>query len=262
MKSTFLVLATVWLLAVRGPGLRGQTRQEIQGKQPLYTPGNPNSNRPFPPGQYTLHPDLSEPVGSLNQLILMSRLIVDGTVITILPTIVRNPNVPGEVETDSIISVHQAISGKAPPGGQILLHEQGGQQGQWQISVAGDPLVQVGEHYILFLAPTAPGNIPNSEGILPDASAVPRYFPIGYANGKAGVNSNGVVQFVAGAIPALHTCDSLDVTSFTGILNDRIAALLPTPLPYPAGVTPLVAQGNSIFPPGVKPLPSPPAGCK
>jgi hypothetical protein len=70
----------------------------------------------------------SEPVVSLDQLIRMARLIVDVDVSRLMPAIVRNAEMAGEVETDAMVTVREVLAGKAPGPGQILLVEDGGRQ--------------------------------------------------------------------------------------------------------------------------------------
>jgi hypothetical protein len=183
----------------------------------------------------------------------MAQLIAEGTIISSLPTIDRDPNSPAGVETDSLVSISQVILGKAPGGGQIVLVEDGGSKGTRVISVAGDPLVKPGEQYILFLAPDPRTQVPNSVGILP--SSVPRYYPVGYANGKALITATGTLQFATGAIAALHQYDNLGITPFISTLKSCVAALFPPAPPYPKGGAALAPPNNSIFvPPGPKPL--------
>jgi hypothetical protein len=169
-------------------------------------------------------------------------------VTTALPPINENPADPGAVETGSLVTVNNVLFGSAPNASQILLLERGGKQGSWLISTAGDPLVQPGERYILFLHPDARKSIPNSVGIIPDSSVVPRYEVVGYANGKARIDANQKIQFPSGAIPSLLQYNNGDLNTFTAGLKGKIGSMFPTPLPYPSGVTPLSAPPHTIFP--------------
>lgn len=243
--NSFSTTAALALLTAVAPCVNAQTNPGP------YTPVNPRGT--IPRGTYVIQPHPAEPVTSFEQLIRMAQLIAEATVISSLPTINRDPNSPVGVETDSTVSIGQVILGKAPGGGQIVLVEDGGAKGSSVISVAGDPLVKPGEQYILFLDPDPRTQVPNSVGILP--SSVPRYYPVGYGNGKALITSGGTIQFAAGAISALHQYDNMGITSFISTLKSCVAALSPPAPPYPTGVAPLAPPKNSIFvPPGPKPL--------
>jgi hypothetical protein len=200
-----------------------------------------------PPGQYVISPHSAEPVGSLDDLIKRSQVIVDGSVIDVLPSVNRNPDLLGEVETAAIISINSVIKGKAPARGQILLVEAGGKQGKWSVTVKGNPGVQPGERYILFLGQDTRQSIPNAS-VLPDPNTTPRYYGLDYANGKARIDSYGLVQFAAGAPILGAQFGGQALASFLVQLNARIAKLFPSPPSYPFGVTPLTPPDSSIFP--------------
>jgi hypothetical protein len=237
-------IRSLLLVLMGGLCLSAQTQQNLYPANPGGPPHMP------PPGKIVLmNPEMSEPIQSLDDLIRMSQLIVDGSIATLFPAINRNPQIVGEVETDSLVSINQVLYGKPPAAAPILLASPGGTQGVWQVSIAGDPLPQSGQRYILFLYADTRKEVPNSAGILPSSSVTPRYFAIGYANGRALVSSGGSVQFLPGAIAALHQYDGTQVTTFFATLGSRVAALFPKASPYPVGVTPLIPPTSSIFPP-------------
>src|SRR5713226_8548135 len=92
---------------------------------------------------------------SLDQLVRMSQLIiVEGTVIAVLPSINSNPSFASSVETDSLISVEQVLYGTLPTGlHTVALAQQGGTTAQCELVVPVDPLVKQNEQYFLFLWP-------------------------------------------------------------------------------------------------------------
>jgi hypothetical protein len=157
----------------------------------------------------------------------MARLIVDVDVSRLMPAIVRNAEMAGEVETDAMVTVREVLAGKAPGPGQILLVEDGGMQGQWNVTVEGSPPVQFGERYILFLAPDMRMTIPNAEGVLPDRATVPRYYALGPAEGKVKVDWNGHLRIAPGAAQFLMPYNDTDVNSFVALLRARMQVLFP-----------------------------------
>jgi hypothetical protein len=76
--------------------------------------------------QLTIPAHMSESISSFRQLVHMSQLIIDGTVISSLPAISPDSNKPDGVETDSLVLVNEALYGKAAAGAQIVLLEGGG----------------------------------------------------------------------------------------------------------------------------------------
>ncbi len=248
ITSQIATATAVWLLAAVGPPLRAQG-----SATPSYPSANSPSQRFSPPaGNFVVQPHLAEPVTSFDQLIRMSDLIVDGTVVSVLPAIIGNPDVPGHVETDSLISIRQVIQGKSTTPGQVLLVQTGGTQGKWNVSVAGDPLVQLGQRYILFLDRDQRTVVPNGAGILPDASVAARYFSVGNGNGKALVSATGTIQFALGATPTSHQYDGNEVTSFITTVTNRVNTLFPPTPPYPRGVKPVPPPPGGLFDPSHK----------
>src|SRR5665213_754287 len=205
-----------------------------QDRPSEYTPLRPpGALSPPPPGKLVLPNHPAEPVSSLYQLVTMSAIIIDGTVVNSLPPISPNPDSPDGAQTAAVISVNRTVFGKAPASGQILLVETGGQIGKWQVSVEGDSLVRAGERYIFFLTPAGPNQIFAANEMLPDPTKVPRYSPIGYANGKALVSTTGGAQFAPGAISKLHSFDSSESGVFLEKITACINEVYPPVQPYP-----------------------------
>ena len=88
-----------------------------------------------------------------------------------------------------------------------------------RFNVDGDPLVSLGEEYVLFL--TA-----DNRRVVPNTSGSPRYAAVGVWSGKAKVVNNKI-QFLPHASVQLHKNDNMDLNAFTALVKDRIEVLLP-----------------------------------
>lgn len=156
---------------------------------------------------------VSEP-NSLEQLIRMSTLIVDGTVVSTLPPIstTHHPTEPA-VETHSIVSVRTVLKGAAPGNAPKILPAQfGGRAGYWNVTAAGDPLIAANERYIFFLMDDTRKEVPNVSGL-------PRYGAVGVWSGKVKV-VEGKIVFRRRAYAGLHKYDNTDVNDFTQKIKD------------------------------------------
>ena len=162
-------------------------------------------------------------VSSLAQLIRMSDLIIVGDVVNVLPAFNTNPDHLDIVETDSLVSIRESLHGTLPPGVRtIALSQLGGNVGGCGFIVDGDPLVSLGEEYVLFLWPDNRISVPNTSGS-------PRYAPVGAWSGKAKVVNNKI-QFLPHASAELHKNDNMDLNAFTDLIKDlmfRLRILLP-----------------------------------
>jgi hypothetical protein len=154
-------------------------------------------------------------VQSLDQLIRMSDLIIVGAVLNVLPAF-NTDHTP--VETDSLVSVRESLLGTLPPGVRtIALFQLGGNAGGCGFIVDGDPLVSLGEEYVLFLVADNRLGVPNTSGS-------PRYLSVGAWSGKAKVVNNKI-QFLPHASAQLHENDNMDLNDFTALIN-KIKILL------------------------------------
>jgi hypothetical protein len=162
-------------------------------------------------------------VWSLDQLIRMSDLIIVGDVVKVLPAFATSPDHLDIVETDSLVSVRESLRGTLPPGVRtIALSQLGGNVGGCGFIVDGDPLVSLGEEYVLFL-------MPDNRSAVPNTSGSPRYAPVGVWSGKAKVVNNKI-QFLPHASAELHKNDNMDLNDFTALVKDlmfRLRILLP-----------------------------------
>jgi hypothetical protein len=162
-------------------------------------------------------------VWSLDQLIRMSDLIIVGDVVKVLPAFATSPDHLDIVETDSLVSVRESLRGTLPPGVRtIALSQLGGNVGGCGFIVDGDPLVSLGEEYVLFL-------MPDNRSAVPNTSGSPRYAAAGVWSGKAKVVNNKI-QFLPHASAELHKNDNMDLNDFTALVKDlmfRLRILLP-----------------------------------
>ena len=165
----------------------------------------------------------NEPVTSLDQLIRMSQLIVEGTVTSNLPAFNRNAAVPDAIETDSVVLIASTLYSKHETYREILVAQEGGAFGGWEEVVTQDPLVTPGERYILFLAP-------DHRKVPANTSGIPRYYVIGIWAGRIKLE-NQRIRFQAAANQTLHENDDADETMFLTKLKDRIGIILQNKLP-------------------------------
>jgi len=154
---------------------------------------------------------------TLLQLIQKSPLILDGTVVSLMPTVTTSSGtVTPKLETHAIVAVREVLRGTVPnSSANILLAQVGGTSGKWDISAKGDPIVAPGERYILFLVSDERSELPNTSGM-------PRYAATGVWSGKVSVTA-GKVAFLPAAKPGLHVYDNMSVDAFLQLLRDRIS---------------------------------------
>jgi hypothetical protein len=175
---------------------------------------------PDQPMDVTVHLDPVLSPSDLIDLIRHSKLIVDATVLSLLPAVdisrKTNPVLGSPVlETDAIVSVAQVFSGSVPNNSaNILIAQQGGELGKWRVTVPEDPLVARGERYILFLVPDHRASVPNPIGL-------PRYWAVGVWVGKLRVNG-GVINVSQHVKPGLAAINGSDLPSFLDLLRSRI----------------------------------------
>jgi hypothetical protein len=175
---------------------------------------------PDEPMNLTVHIDPAAAPSDLIDLIRHSKLIVDGHVQSLLPTvdISRKANpVPGSpvLETDAVVIVDAIFSGTIPnKSGSILVAQEGGELGKWRTIIPQDPLVAPGERYIFFLMQDHRTAVPNVTGL-------PRYWAVGVWAGKFKV-TDGVVNVSRYARSGLTALNGGDVNSFLQLLRSRI----------------------------------------
>lgn len=203
-------------------------------------------------GQITLPPDELSPA-SLDLLTSWSESIVEGSVTTVFPSIVLDPNLPGQVFTGSLFAVTSVLKGTPQVGASILLLEQGGTQGQWSVVTRNNPLVQTGEHYILFLSPFTQA-LKNSQNIIPDSTSVHRYEIVASASGKARVNADGNVWFGPGASSFMLRYNNTPLKIFVSSVSGWVDFHTPKAVPYPVGITPAARSPRTLLP--AHPLPA------
>jgi hypothetical protein len=159
------------------------------------------------------------PPPDLDQLVRMSGLIVDGTVIAVLPSINRNPDLAGAIETDSLVAIQLRLYGPLSPGtGTVAISQEGGKTTQCEEIIPDDPLLRAGERYILFL-------IPDTRKVPANNTGFPRYDVVGIWGGKVKVDNNAV-QFSPKAVSGMHALNGTSVDAFLSQVKERISRLL------------------------------------
>ncbi|MBI1748509.1 MAG: hypothetical protein HYR55_18270 [Acidobacteria bacterium] len=96
---------------------------------------------------------------SLNELAEASDLIVEGEVESVLESRYSNSDIPVDLDTDLKISVKRVLKG-AKDIKSVVVSQPGGKLNGLETKVREDPLMQEGEHYILFLIEDARVNLP------------------------------------------------------------------------------------------------------
>jgi hypothetical protein len=192
--------------------------------------------RPVPPnptGRYEItNISIANQVGTLDQLVRASDLIIDGTVHGVLSSSLRIPDDPGSIQTNSQIIVNDVLRGELPGASpNVVLVQMGGAALGYEIAVPDDPLVQRGDRYIFFLQRErrAPQN---SVGVL-------RYYAVGYWSGKVKISEKGTIQFLPASAEELHSYDGWSVSAFVAAVNELIKPPGPrggTPVPLPSDV--------------------------
>lgn len=76
-----------------------------------------DTRRPYPPGgKLTMHSHPGEEIPSLDILVPMAQLIIQGAVVSVLPAFSKDPDSESpDVETHSLFSVTKVLSGRLPP---------------------------------------------------------------------------------------------------------------------------------------------------
>src|SRR5215475_4890221 len=163
-RHLFAISAIGTVIALVGPSTPLLAQANGQ-----YSPGFRKGGKWVGTGEPAQHP------ATLDHLIAMSTLIVDGPVLSRLPS-VRTSKTPDRfpfiMETHSIIRVTEVLKGAVRGSGPtILIAQGGGQLDDWDITMRGDPLLSNGERYIFFLRP--------DDRLVPNTSGIPRYGVVG-----------------------------------------------------------------------------------
>ena len=159
-------------------------------------------------------------VASLSHLIQISELILVGTVVNVLPATHISPSNWEVIETTSLISVNEVLWGTLPVGTKtISISQLGGRVEPCALLIPDDPLLKLGEDYVLFLWA-------DNRAIPPNTTGAPRYATVGVWSGKVKV-VRGKVQFLPRASQELHKYDNTDALAFKTTVKDRIGNLFP-----------------------------------
>lgn len=187
-------------------------------QSPLY--GQASAQRPeFPrEGKTVLKLTPVNPGGSLEQLVLGSELIVDGTVSYTQQPISRSVSTRQViVETHAVVSVNAVLKGALPKGSSsILVAQVGGRSGGWETEVERDVLLAAGTRYLLFLQ-----NDDNRSEVA-NNTGMRRYGIVGLWSGKV-IIVDGKVRFLPGVSSELEKYNGWDLFSVSQEVKDLAA---------------------------------------
>ena len=177
---------------------------------------------------------------NLETLTRLSDLIMDGKVIGILPSVLRNPNQPTSIETAAIVAVDKVLHGPASlTASKVLVIQAGGIFSDLEVAVPNDPPILSGERYILFLRL-------DPHATVADHSSYTRYVTAGAWAGKVHV-TNSAVSFLPPADARLHAYDNTPVDAFSKTVVDLIQGNVAAPprsgVPWP-GAGAVVGAGT------------------
>jgi hypothetical protein len=209
---------------------------------------SPFTRKVLPPGRYEIN---SEPDGvgskavSLNQLIAISELIIEGTIDKVHTSSRRVSSEPMTIWTYSLVHVNRLIRGELPGGSlTIALNQMGGISEGYGILYSFDPLVKPGERYILFLRNGRRTEPTNSIG-------TPLCWTVG--SGKITISDEGKIHFVTEVTPGLQAFEGMDVNNFVAAIEKSIN--LQFGPPPPSSVTPGPLPKGVPIPPTGPPKP-------
>jgi hypothetical protein len=163
-----------------------------------------------PPCVGSVNVDAMRPL-SLDSLVRASQVIVVGTVAEVYPPANIDPQ-HLQIQTESLISVDQLILGSLS-GKTIALAQMGGKIPPYNWTVAGDPVVQKDERYVLFL-------YSDNRPLPPSPTGRPRFTTVGVGVGQVKI-VNGKIQFSCDSSGQLKSHDDMDLSIFL----DRVGSI-------------------------------------
>lgn len=204
--------------------------------------GQTSAHRPeFPrEGKSVLKLTPVNPADSLEQLVIGSELIIEGTVSSTQQPISRSVSTRRViVETHAIVSVNSVLKGSLPKqANSVLVAQIGGRTGESETEVERDALLEAGSRYILFLQ----GDDSRAEVV--NNTGLKRFGVVGIWSGKVMI-LDGKVRFLPSVSKALAAYNGWDVFSFSQRVKDIVAGKYVPP------------SGLSLSP--LPPHPGPPA---
>lgn len=197
--------------------------------------GQASAHRPeFPrEGKSVLKLTPVNPADSLEQLVIGSELIIDGTVSSTQQPLSRNVSTRQViVETHAIVSVNSVLKGSLPKqANSVLVAQIGGRTGGSETEVERDALLEAGARYILFLqGDESRVEIVNSTGLK-------RFGVVGIWSGKVMI-LDGKVRFLPSVSKALAEYNGWDVFSFSQRVRDIVAGKYVPPSDQPVSPLP------------------------
>ncbi len=124
-------------------------------------------------GRGDLNIDFATVPGTIEDLLRESDLVVDGRVISVLPSV--RLNAASWIQTDSLVAVMEVLSG-ATTGDTIAVSQPGGKMGELEQVFSMDRMMAVGERYIFFLR--------RDRGASPNVINYVRYYPPAAGSGR------------------------------------------------------------------------------
>ena len=157
---------------------------------------------------------------NLNVMVRRSDVILIGAVVEVVPPVNVDPSPRHlQIETESVVSVEQLLSGSVGNAAKIVLAQIGGNIPPYNQSVAGDPIVKEGERYVLFL------RLDNRK--LPTQKpGLARFISVGVGDGMVKI-VDGKVQISCAATPELKKYHNSDFAAFVSTVRDMVALAKP-----------------------------------
>jgi hypothetical protein len=163
-------------------------------------------DRPKFPLKGEIH-SIAEPIEwgqTLSDLTRKSELIAEGVVERSLASRQPSPGMPFHMETDAVFAISRHIKGLAKFP-RVLVAENGGTVGELKVTTQ-EPIMQQGDHMVLFLQPDHRTN-PNA------STTLPGYIVIGVWNGKFKIE-NGKISVPPHSMPDLRSHQNQNPDSF------------------------------------------------
>jgi hypothetical protein len=187
-----------------------------------------NPTMPLRTGKHYISASKMGGIGDLPQLLVKSDLIIDGTVDKVLYADRSDPGKRNSIRTYTQISVNKVIRGEIPKNQHnVAIVELGGKIDGYEVVYTNNPVVQPGEHYLLFLSPFQK----QQDAIVPDLG-MPLYSIAGEEAGKAKITKQGTIQATAAPF---HDSDGMDLEAFLAKMKRATGMIerAQAPRPFP-----------------------------
>lgn len=174
-----------------------------------------------PSGKATISgADLVTEPGNLDSLIYGADLVVRGTVQKVLPSFNPDPDNATNIWTESVISIKDTLRGTLRAA-NVAVEQQGGKTQFCEEVDSQDPLMKVGEQYVLFL-------VKEKRTAIPKPSGLPLYAAFGVWAGKPRIVDQKIT-FLPEAHKDLHVYDGTNATEFITLIRQRMDLMVHAP---------------------------------